>query len=102
MLGGEGWWMRFVELLDSYAVGIVERRHVRDDHAVADVQAVLDLDRIDRRASEADGDARRFALVGNDLEDPDRAVRLAEARPRDVHDVVEALELDRAVDGEIG
>ena len=48
------------------------------------------------------GDAARFALAFVDLEDSDRALGLAEAWAADEQHVRQSLDLDRAVDREVG
>src|SRR5215831_6346711 len=86
-----------VRLFDSNSVRSVELGHVVHDQAVADLCAVLDLDGVDRRATELNGDALRFAGIRQHAEDADRVARLAEARTGDEQHVAQTLELDRAV-----
>ena len=57
---------------------------------------------VDRAASELDLGARCASPFGRQLEEPDGAVLLPERRAPDVDDVVEPLELDRAVDAQVG
>ena len=62
-------------LMPNPAACCVERRHVRDDDAVADLEAVLHFDGVHRRAAEQHRDAVGLALVRRDLEDAHRALR---------------------------
>ena len=83
------------------AIERILRGHVREDHLVARLQALDDFDLVHRAASELHVGPDRFA-VGGQLEQADGAVLLAERRPADIDDVVELLELDRAVDAQVG
>ena len=65
-------------------------------------EAVDDLDGVDGAAAELDLGADGVVAALGELEDTDSALLLAEGRAADVDDVVEALELDGAVDGEVG
>ena len=65
-------------------------------------EPVQDFDSVDRAASELHGHARRLAPSALSLNSADRALLLPERRPADEQHVVQALELDGAVDAEVG
>ena len=89
-------------LIQAHTVVGVPLGHVGEDDAVAGLEAVDDLDGVDGAAAELDLGADGVVGVGGELEDADGALLLAEGGTADVDDVVEALELDGAVNGEVG
>src|SRR5215208_4663928 len=80
-----------------HAVESIELRHVGQDHLVAGLQPLDDLDRVHRGAAEFDL-GRVGLAVGRHFEDRHRAVLLAEGRSPDINDVVELLQLNLPVD----
>src|SRR4051794_14972842 len=94
--------LRKGELLEPNARRIVPRRHVGDDDAVADGQTVDDFDRVHRSAAELYVRAAGVAGALLDLEEPNRTLSLAVGRPTDVQHILEPVDLDGAVDAEIG
>ena len=69
---------------------------------VAGVQSVPDLDGRHRRPAEHDGLPDCEVAAGVELEQADGRVGLSEGRASDIEHVVEALDLDRPVDAEVG
>ena len=65
-------------------------------------KTVRDFDGVDGAAAELHRRANRFGTARDEFENADGAVVLAKSGPADVDDVVESLELDRAVDAQIG
>ena len=94
-----GWHMFLVE--PNAIVGVPRARIGKDD-LVAGVEAAHDFDRVDGAFAELHRCAQRFAAAGDELEHADGIVFLPECRAADEYDVIEALQLDRAVDAEIG
>ena len=74
---------------------------VGEDHLIAGLETADDFDRVDRTAAKFHRRAGRFGRSGDEFENPDGVILLAEGRAADVNDVVETLELDRAVNAEI-
>src|SRR5262245_20003296 len=61
------------------------RGHVRQNHLIARLQSLENLNLIDRRAAQLHVGAKRFA-VARQLEQTNRGVLLTECRPFDIHD----------------
>src|SRR5215471_21243668 len=88
-------------LLEPNAGGVVPRGHVGDDDAVANGEPVDYLDGVHGSATELHVHAVGIAVTPLDLEQADRAFRLAVGRATDVEHVLQAIDLDRAVDAEV-
>src|SRR5438034_4204002 len=76
-------------LFQSNPVVCVVRRHVRQNHLIADFEAREDFHRVDRAAAQLDLRALGVDAVGIDLEQPDDALFLTEGGAAHVEDVVE-------------
>src|SRR5436190_18763180 len=76
---------------------VIPLRHVGDDDAVADGQALQNFNGVHRGASELHIHARRILAIFADLEQADGAFLRAVGRASDVQHVGQSLELDRTV-----
>src|SRR5205809_6054800 len=90
----------FPKSIDSEPVKRVPGRHVGEDHAITDLQAILNLDGVDRRAAQPHLNPNRFA-VGQPFKHGYCAIGLAIGWTADVKHVGEAFDLDRAVHAQV-
>src|SRR5947199_1241427 len=88
-------------LVQSDLLEAILRRGVRQDHLVAGLQSLDDLDGVDRHAADLDGSPGRGLAILVELEQLDLAVRRPEARAADEEHVLQPLDLDRAVHREV-
>src|SRR5436309_2348975 len=91
----------FSLLVQANVVVPVPGGGVREDHLLAGGQAAHHLDGIDRAAAELDRHSPGLLAAVRELEHLDRALRLPIGWAADVEHVLEALDLDGAVDGEV-
>src|SRR5205085_3799570 len=84
-------------LFQFYPLHVVIARHIRQHHGVAFGQAVDDLDRVDRRPSQLHRNAHGIAAVFDELEHPDRRVRLSVSGSSRVQHVVQPFDRDRRI-----
>src|SRR5271166_4804985 len=89
-------------LVQTNAVIGILRRHVGENHLVADVQPFPHFDGIHRAASQFHGHALRFFFVFVQFEERDLGVGLADHRPSDEHHVSQFLDGDGSVHAQIG
>src|ERR1035437_3499516 len=89
-------------LVQSNPIVIIVLRHVRENHLVANLQAILDLYGIDGAAAKLHLHFVGIFPVRFQFEELHRGVLLSEYRPPDIHDVVELGQLDGAVHAQIG
>src|SRR5688500_14930586 len=80
----------------------VPLRGVGEDDEVALAQSFENFDGVDRAAAELDGDADGRAAPLLDAEEADARLRATRSGPADVEDVLQTLELDRAVHAQVG
>ena len=81
---------------------VVPGRRVGQDHALARHEALHDLDRVDGAAAEFDRHAHGGLAVGRELEQRDRGIRLAVRGAARIDHLRQALDLDGAVDRQVG
>src|SRR5579875_4169968 len=88
-------------LLQPNLVDGIPARHVGKNDDVAWLESREHLNVVDGCAPYLDGDAGGGFAVGAETEEADGGVLVAEGRPADVEHVLEAVEIDGAVDGEV-
>src|SRR5438477_5461395 len=88
-------------LFQPDAIVCVVCRHIGQDHLIADLESLQHFDRVDRAPAKLHLHALGVHAVGGHLEEADDALILAEGGPAHEEDVVQPLELDRAVDAQI-
>src|SRR5262245_30463497 len=89
-------------LLEADAVDGVPGRHVGQNDLVARRQAFEHLDAVGRAAAVEDGDPGGGVAVDAELEKAGASLGLARGRPGDGEGVLDVLDLDGAVDREVG
>src|SRR5260370_24610791 len=88
-------------LLKLDAICFVPARHVRQNHSVAFVKAIENLNRIHRFTSYLNGHAHSVPAVRVELKQTDRAVFLSECGAPHIEDVVQPFQVDGSVHTQI-
>src|SRR6516162_164675 len=91
-----------LQSVEPDAVKAVPSRHVREHYFVTDAEALQDFHRIHRCAAQLDLHPDRILTAVHDLEQTHRALWLTESRTPYIENVIEVLDLDSAVDAQLG
>src|SRR5689334_4829951 len=91
-----------LDLIQTDLRVLVLSRHVGQNHLIAYLQTIQNLNRIHRAPAQLYGNARSSLAIRIQLEQANGTVRLAENGPADIDHVAQPLDLDGAVHTQIG